>query len=395
MTDTAETAWTDGLRPSVARDTAPTTDVVLAEVVTDQRTLARLDEQRQLALVSLMQQALAAATTNGERLDVRAKARAVRDAAKHLGHEQARVEASIVVSDAERAVVEAVPRQDGFNARSNTGVTPMDLSRMRAAHEDTTDEQYEAAVEHARETQTPLTRNKIKERQPRPPSSRHPATYTDGLLPIFRDMIVAHCDLTGTPKICDPMAGEGGILQLEELLRVPLRGRAPLIYATDIVLWEHRRKSVKKADATNLPYADASMDVVVTSPPYGNRMADRRSTDGDNRVNYADRRGADAGTNDAAGLQWGDQYQVLMATIWTEVRRVLKPGGVLILNCKDHVRAGAVQRVTRWHCNALKRLGLTFIDFDWADAPGVRGVANSDARTTDEYVAVLRKPPAG
>lgn len=47
---------------------------------------------------------------------------------------------------------------------------------------------------------------------------------------------------------------------------------------------------------------------------------------------------------------------------WAEAYRVLRPGGLLILNLKDHIRRGEVQRVTFWHISAAQELGFRCVD---------------------------------
>ena len=264
------------------------------------------------------------AETNEDRKHIGDLMRGMAETARRMGMRGVHTEASVGVAVAEREIVKHTPRvgSGGDRTQSNTGVTlpdaeRMELSRMRPTHEDVSDEQFEAVVAEAIETQTPLTRAKIKERQPRPPSDRHPATYTAGLLPMFRDMIVAH-HRSDSPQltILDPMAGEDGIFGLDDLLRPMLRGRSPLIHASDLVRWQHADSRVVVADATSLHHKDGTIDVMVTSPPYGNRMADKISKDGDNRVNYADRRGEDAGDRDATGLHWHKGALLIEAGTW-------------------------------------------------------------------------------
>ena len=88
----------------------------------------------------------------------------MRDAAKHLSSTEAQVEAAIIIADAERAVVADTPRVG--KKMSDSGVTHFDaekkeLSRMRQAHEGLDDGAYEALVQESRDTQTPLTRDKL------------------------------------------------------------------------------------------------------------------------------------------------------------------------------------------------------------------------------------------
>ena len=49
----------------------------------------------------------------------------------------------------------------------------------------------------------------------------------------------------------------------------------------------------------------------------------------------------------------GRGVPLLHVAVWTECRRVLKPGGIFVLNVKDHIRKGVLQEVTKWHSVAL------------------------------------------
>ena len=195
-------------------------------------------------------------------------------------------------------------------------------------------------------------------------------------------------------RILDPMAGEGSIFDIGHA--PPLLGSSVKLHieASDIFAWHYQREEVRIVDATSLDWPDDSFDLIITSPPYGNRMADKLSIDGDNRVTYADRRGTDAGPNDATGLPWGEKYRRLMATIWVECWRVVRPGGLIVVDCKDHVRQGYMEPVTEWHMKAIENLGGQFTYLRHARSPGNRSTANAgDAfRLGETTVFAYRKP---
>ncbi len=76
-----------------------------------------------------------------------------------------------------------------------------------------------------------------------------------------------------------------------------------------------------QADARALPLADASVDCVVTSPPYFGLR--------------------DYGNNDQIGLERSPaEYVTALVAVFTEVRRVLKPAGVCWLNLGDSYASG-------------------------------------------------------
>ena len=57
-------------------------------------------------------------------------------------------------------------------------------------------------------------------------------------------------------------------------------------------------------------------------------------------------------------MQWGEEYRELHRAVYRECRRVLKPGGIFVLNMKDHIRKGVLQEVTNWHYFALLDAGF-------------------------------------
>ena len=81
-----------------------------------------------------------------------------------------------------------------------------------------------------------------------------------------------------------------------------------------------------RGDATSLPLADDSVDLICTSPPYYSR---RRYTDGGEH--YDGQIGSEATPQEFLEALW----------VWTaECRRVLKPSGSLWVNLGDRMAKG-------------------------------------------------------
>lgn len=81
--------------------------------------------------------------------------------------------------------------------------------------------------------------------------------------------------------------------------------------------------------------------VVVTSPCYGNRMADTylpADSDKSRRYTYTVALGRRPSEGSAAAMQWGPHYVGLHAQVWQAVTRAVAPRAFLVLNVKDHDR---------------------------------------------------------
>lgn len=209
----------------------------------------------------------------------------------------------------------------------------------------------------------------------------HPATFTTILLPIFASLL-PHTPL----RILDLFAGTGKIALLHDALPNTRFFGAELEPE-----WSAMANTAgcptPICSATNLPYPTATFDALVTSPCYGNRMADHHDArDASPRHTYRHVLGRPLHTLNAGALQWGDAYRALHAAAWTEARRVLRPGGILVLNVKDHIRGGIIQRVTNWHAVTLLGLGFVCTTRVHVPCPGQRHGANSQLRLAYESV---------
>lgn len=245
----------------------------------------------------------------------------------------------------------------------------------------------------------------------------HPAPFNEQILTTIAAVLAERLPDRGVgARVLDPFAGVGGVHDLRALL--------PGVKTRGVELmprWAHAHPGTIVGDATHLPRSWGDrFDAVVTSPCYGNRMADhhdaadrcsqcaghginphdcpkcggsglspRRSyrhyygdgfwTDADERVN-------------AGALHWGEPYRDLHTRAWGEVRRVLRPRGVFLLNVKDHIRGGERQRVADWHRRCCERLGFVRAETITIQTPGYRRGENHGERQPAEYVYVFTKP---
>lgn len=204
----------------------------------------------------------------------------------------------------------------------------------------------------------------------------HPCPFPDAVLDIFE----AHMPKGRILKVLDPFAGIGRIheLRIRSDHRLQTWGTELeeewVAKATE--LYGDRGGIALRRDATDLGFPDDGFDVIATSPAFGNRMADGYagerckacSTPGvrdavdppceecggtgrklrSRRHTYRLSLGRPLTRGNGAAMQWGVSYRDLHARCITEFMRVLKPGGLVMLDIKNHRRDGAEQPVMEW-----------------------------------------------
>jgi DNA modification methylase len=144
----------------------------------------------------------------------------------------------------------------------------------------------------------------------------------------------------------------------------------------------------------------AMFDAICTSPTYGNRMADHHEArDGSPRHTDRHTLGRPLTPGNSGAMRWGagstgEEYRALHVAVWTECRRVLKPGGIFVLNVKDHIRKGVLQPVTNWHAVTLLMLGFVCTRRVHVPCLGQRHGANGHLRVDYESVLLFRVPPS-
>jgi SAM-dependent methyltransferase len=208
----------------------------------------------------------------------------------------------------------------------------------------------------------------------------HPARYTAELLPIFAQFLKPQW------RVLDPFAGVGGIHDLRDFVAVETIG-------VEIEPeWAAMHPHTQEGDAVDLNFADECFDAIVTSPTYGNRLADHHeASDPDKRRTYRHDLGRALHERNSGRLQWGPKYREFHRAAWEEALRVLRPGGIFLLNVKDHIRDGRRQSVSAWHAQTLLELGCGFVDCVPVATPSLRFGANATSRVDAELVWAFTK----
>ena len=252
----------------------------------------------------------------------------------------------------------------------------------------------------------------------------HPAKFSAPVLAAIAEDLREHlAPVTlnrSAPRILDPFAGVGGIHKLwpeYETVGIELEPE-----------WAATHPSTIVGDARYLPFDDDDFDAVVTSPCYGNRMADQYAGESicpkchglgrvfgehkdapvpvdlcprcegagqikpTKRYTYRLALGRALTLGSAAVMQWGDAYRNFHATAWAEAHRVTRPGGLLIVNISDHIRDDEPQGVDLWHAATVAGLGYSLLSTTPVRTRRNGNGANRDQRATREWVLTFRKP---
>lgn len=257
----------------------------------------------------------------------------------------------------------------------------------------------------------------------------HPAEFSKAILDRLGKMLAVERDRVGQVKVLDPFAGPGGIHKLAqqgvETFGVELQPE-----------WAAAHPDTICGNVLELPaiFPPATFDLIVTSPCYGNRMADHhdarekcsacgghgstvmlpvdpprsvpceacggKGVRDHHRNTYVHKLRevgveADPSTDNAVRMAWGPRYREFHEKAWRACHQVLRPGGLVLLNVKNHVRTvrkvQEVQRVVEFHLNAWLLMNYTIEECRRIETRGLPDGANADVRTPAELVIALRR----
>jgi hypothetical protein len=158
-------------------------------------------------------------------------------------------------------------------------------------------------------------------------------------------------------RVLDPFAGSNRIHELGETLFARTTVGVELEPE-----WAGGHPRTIHGDAAALPFPGASFDAVATSPSYGNRYADQSVRPEATTFSYAHALGRRCSPGSGAALQWGPAYRDLHRRCVVEMVRVVRPGALVLVNMKDHVRGGRRQHVVDWWVDVLQAEGLELVD---------------------------------
>lgn len=210
------------------------------------------------------------------------------------------------------------------------------------------------------------------------PVKPHPAKFSS----VHLEEIVKILGKNRQLNVLDPFAGVGTIHNLPYFTRgLELEPE-----------WADQHHATLVGDALDTGFDTGAFDAVVTSPCFGNRMADNfEAKDDSKRHTYRQYLGRSPSDGSAAIMQWGDEYRKFHCRAWQEAKRVLVPNGKLIINIKDHIRAGEIQPVTRWHIEACLEIGFTLQGEITIPVSGLTHGENYEKRIPHESLLVFIK----
>lgn len=255
----------------------------------------------------------------------------------------------------------------------------------------------------------------------------HPAKFSRPVLEQLQALLDTEDARAVRPlTVFDPFAGTGLVHTL---------GTGHGLHTVGVELepeWAACHPRTVQGNALHLPFADESMDGLVTSPCYGNRMADAHNAqdpcktcggDGFLRIHESDEQTCKAckgsglskrntythrlrvatGDRDrrlhddnAGAMRWGKKYRTFHEACYREALRAIRPGGFALVNISNHpeTKDGVTveHRVSEWTMNAWLMLGVHLAGAYPVRTARLREGANSEARCEFEFVLHFRVP---
>lgn len=223
---------------------------------------------------------------------------------------------------------------------------------------------------------------------------RFPASYPDEILTAIRQLVPS-----SVARILDPFAGPEGVRRLHSTLGDFSFSGTPRSYLGVEIEpeWAQQGESTILGDATKLEdmveVKAFDPQMIITSPPYGNRMADQYLGDpsGSERHTYAIALGRRLDDASAAKYQWGPKYQQILAESIRSMSIVLPEGGWLLWNIANHYRKHALQLVVPWTVEKILAREFELKRWDTVKTRKMRHGANHELREDYEQLFLFRK----
>lgn len=272
---------------------------------------------------------------------------------------------------------------------------------------------------------------------------KHPAKYS----PEIMDVIAKWCyrNLPERSSVLDPFAGVGRIHQLsgedalaapQETYAIELEPEWAIQSAVEGDTWCGDMFDFASRDIDDRPWRFL-FDAIITSPTYGNRMADnhnamerckactgsghvtpKRAVEIDQewneddehapdfntcvkcegrgrrnyeRMTYTHKLGRKLTSGNSGQMRWGMEYKSFHRRAWRACTRLLEPRGWLIINVKNHVRLHEEVDVVAWHRDFLMQSGFELYEDIEVQVHNYGNGQNAKSRAECEHVLVFRR----
>lgn len=223
----------------------------------------------------------------------------------------------------------------------------------------------------------------------------HPAPFSDSI--VFE---LHRLTKTWDGPILDPYAGIGRIASLgrDDTFGIEIEPEfdaASLLPEERRVCGDSRFLGQFIADG-RLPQPRA----IVTSPDYGNRMADQylgtpaerdlreRTGRKPRRRSYAISLNRRVSEGSGAAHQWGPDYRRCHEAVIDSVTHELEVGAMLALNVSDHYRGTKIQLVTGWWIGMIGRCGWRVLEMVPVETQRFKDGANRELRVENEWIVL-------
>lgn len=220
----------------------------------------------------------------------------------------------------------------------------------------------------------------------------HPAKFSPNIITELERFIVGY--VPDDSVIVDPFAGPGGIHQIVDRVNdTQVMG----LWSIGVEIepeWARADPRTITGDSRRLADIIEPPDerplVVITSPAYGNRMADQYAGDakGSTRHTYRVKLGRELDPNSGARLHFGLDYQLLHRRVWKQCAK-LEPE-FMVVNVKNFIRRDEIVDVVGWHRETLGKVGFDVTREITVPVTGNRHGANGDLRVDHEIILVAR-----
>lgn len=217
---------------------------------------------------------------------------------------------------------------------------------------------------------------------------KHPATFSEELFPVFMSII----DKYKIKSILDPFAGIGKIGKLKEF------GYCGTIFANEIEpewIFDNKYNCdytfCEDAETLKIP---ATVDAIITSPTYGNRMADHHNAkDGSKRITYTHYLGRNLNEENTGKMQYGDRYKEKHIRIYKNLESIIAPDGYFIINISNHIRNGKEVDVVNFHRDTILQMGFVQLEDYEIQTKRMKYGKNRNARVNCGHIIVFRRTP--